>query len=99
MKKRKCQRITFAIIIGLLITIMFINGIRSIYEKASSTKLDHDEEVPLLTKCNQTENFVGYEPCWEDYTPKREVDKMKDIYTFISQSSGHILSENMTLDG
>ena len=98
-QKRKCQRATFVIIIGLLIIIMFINGIRSLSEKYSSTKLDHEEEIIPVTKCNQIDNFMTYEPCWEDYTPQREVAKMIDVYRHISSSSGHILKESMNVDG
>jgi len=42
-----------------------------------------------------------YEPCWKDYEPKREVDKMRDTYRFITGTSGTglLMSENMIIDG
>jgi len=51
-KKKKCQRNTFIIIIGVLILVLFINGVRSLNEKYSSTELDHEEEVAPVTICN-----------------------------------------------
>ena len=44
---------------------------------------------------------MEYEPCWKDYEPKREVDKMRDTYRFISGNVGSGLAKNelMNIDG
>ena len=68
-KKKRRQRNIFIIIIGVLILVLFINGVRSMNEKYSSTELDHEDEVPPITICKETEDFMSYEPCWKDYSP------------------------------
>lgn len=40
---------------------------------------------------------MNFEPCWDDYTPKRNVDAMQSIYKYITDSNGHILSKEMKI--
>lgn len=92
--RRKCSRLVFGSIIGMLIFVCLVNGIRSLEE-------DYPEDLEALaehkTKCHYGDNFIKIEPCWDDYTPKIEVDKMRDIYRDEKVGGGHTTGEKLTL--
>ena len=41
---------------------------------------------------------MKFEPCWRDYGPKREVDKVRDIYRYTENGGGKINSETLKIN-
>ena len=99
LKDKKNQKRTFWLIVVTLILMMLIIAIRSQYEKQSDTEPD----VPIVdippTLCGQIDDFMKYEPCWRDYGPKREVDKVRDLYRYTENGGGKINSETLNING
>ena len=65
----------------------------------SSTEPDHPIIDIPPTHCYQIDNFMKFEPCWQDYGPKREVDKARDIYRYTENGGGKINSETLSING
>lgn len=84
----------------MIILVCIINAGRALGEPDDEPPAaDQGTKLDGVSHCVPSENFLDQEPCWADYQPTLQVDKMRDIYRHSEKQGASLVSEKLTING